>query len=177
MTVPYNDNSAADGDPGHEAVCDGVCLVGVADGVIVAVEASLVRGVHQSQDDEGQRCCKAERGEDWGQQPAGSTSAHSTNHLSSLSPCSPMPGRDFPPRDEVLSQLYPRKKDLKPPVHCPDSDRALSELTEACSTQIPRKTATNGHPQSLYSCLSLPLAQQWQGLILCPLLTLPSLSA
>lgn len=75
MAVPYNDNSAGDGDPSHEAVGDGVCLVGVTDGVIVAVEASLVRGVHQSQDDEGQRCCKAERGEDWGQQPAGPTPA------------------------------------------------------------------------------------------------------
>lgn len=68
MAAPYNDNSAGDGDPSHEAVGDGVGLVGVADGVIVAVEASLVRGVHQSQDDEGQRCCKAERGEGWGQQ-------------------------------------------------------------------------------------------------------------
>lgn len=97
MAVPYNDNSAADGDPSHEAVGDGVCLVGVADGVIVAVEASLVGGVHQSQDDEGQRRCKAERGEDWGLQPAGSTPAHSITpcpHLSSLSLCSPMPGRD-----------------------------------------------------------------------------------
>lgn len=89
VAVAYNDDSAADGDPGHEAVGDGVCLVGVADGVIVAVEASLVGGVHQSQDDEGQRRCKAQRGEDWGQQPA-----HSTSHLPPLSLCSPMPGRD-----------------------------------------------------------------------------------
>lgn len=61
MVLPYNDNSAGDGDPSHEAMGDGVRLVGVADGVVIAVEAPLVWGVHQCQDDEGQRCCKTER--------------------------------------------------------------------------------------------------------------------
>lgn len=59
--LPYNEDGAGDGDPSHEAMSDGVRLVGVADGVIIAVEAPFVRGVHQRQDDEGQRCCKAER--------------------------------------------------------------------------------------------------------------------
>lgn len=113
MAVPYNDNSAADGDPSHEAVGDGVCLVGVADGVIVAVEASLVWGVHQSQDDEGQRRCKVERGEDWGQLPAGSTPAHSTTHLSSLSLCSLMPGRD-PSHERSPEPPVPRAEGLEP---------------------------------------------------------------
>lgn len=47
----------------------------------------------------------------------------------------------------------------------PAADRALSELTAACSTQIPHEMAAARHLQSPQGCPTPPQAQQWQGLV------------
>lgn len=138
--LPYNEDGAGDGDPSHEAMGDGVRLVGVADGVVIAVEAPFVRGVHQRQDDEGQRCCKAERGRGLG-----------------------YPGLQAPRRHPAC-MVSPSHIPPDPAPHCwgrilrlgqhagPAADRVLSELAAACSTQIPQPVAALRHPQS--SCSS-----------------------
>lgn len=50
----YNDDGAGDGDGRHASVGDGVPPVGVADTLVIAVDASLVRTEHQCQDSWGQ---------------------------------------------------------------------------------------------------------------------------
>lgn len=57
----HDDDGAGEGDGGHAAVGDGVSAVGKADGLIIAVDASLVRAEHQRQDGWGQSRCKKER--------------------------------------------------------------------------------------------------------------------
>lgn len=55
MRTHYN-NSAGDGDGRQQTVGDGVILNGILDALVLAVDAPLVRPVHQVHDDEGQRC-------------------------------------------------------------------------------------------------------------------------
>ena len=180
--LPYKDNGAGDGDPSHEAMGDGVRLIGVADGVVGAVEAPLVRRVHQRQDDEGQRRCKAERR--WGPRtPARSLHAGTQHHTisPSLDPRAPLPaaGEGFPLGTRSQDTGTQGRRTHPPPAHRPDTDRALSQLPAACGAQIPHETATTRHLQSPHGCPLLPrrshrrASRRRLGLILCPLLPLP----
>lgn len=53
--VTHDDDGAGDGDGGHHAVGDGVFFVGVADALVVTVDAPLVGLEHNGHDEEGQR--------------------------------------------------------------------------------------------------------------------------
>lgn len=51
----HNDNGTGNGYGGHHFVGDGVCSVGVANGLIITVNSTLVWPVNEGHDDEWHR--------------------------------------------------------------------------------------------------------------------------